>query len=97
MWTKKLKIDGMTCPSCADGIEKKLNALDGVEIRVSYSEGIGTLTVTGETPLESLLEQIAQKGYRVKEIDDNSAKADKQTAAVNQDKPLHVAIIGSGS
>ena len=53
MWTKKLKIDGMTCPSCADGIEKKLNSLEGVEITVSHPEGIGVLTVSGETSLES--------------------------------------------
>lgn len=97
MWTKKLKIDGMTCPSCADGIEKELNVLEGVAIKVSYPEGIGALTVTGETRLESLIEQIAQKGYQVKEIDDKTADADKQTAAANHGKPLHVAIIGSGS
>jgi len=97
MWTKKLKIEGMTCPSCADGIEKKLNALEGVEIKVSYPEGSAMLTVTGETRLESLLEQIAQKGYQVKEIDDKTAKADKKTVPANHGKPLHIAIIGSGS
>lgn len=97
MWTKKLKIDGMTCPSCADGIEKKLNALEGVAIKVSYPEGSAMLTVTGDTRLESLLEQIVQKGYQVKEIDDKTADADKQTAPANHGKPLHIAIIGSGS
>ncbi|MCL7419716.1 MAG: mercury(II) reductase [Methylobacter sp.] len=97
MWTKKLKIDGMTCPSCAEGIEKKLNALEGVDINVSYPEGTAMLTVTGDASLESLLEQIAQKGYQVKEIDGNPAKGDKKTAAANRGKPLHVAIIGSGS
>lgn len=97
MWTKKMKIDGMTCPSCAEGIEKALNALAGVEIKVSYPEGIGVLTVTGEACFESLLEHIARKGYQVKEIDDKIAKTDKKTAAANNGQPLHVAIIGSGS
>jgi len=73
MWATKLKIDGMTCPSCADGIKKKLNVLEGVEIKVSYPEGIGVLTVMGDTRLESLIEQIAQKGYQVKEIDNKTA------------------------
>lgn len=77
MWTTKLKIDGMTCPSCADGIEKKLNALEGVEIKVSYPEGIGILAVTGETRLESLLEHIVQKGYQVKEVDNKKAESDE--------------------
>ncbi|MDD4906615.1 MAG: cation transporter [Methylobacter tundripaludum] len=77
MWTTKLKIDGMTCPSCVDGIEKKLNALDGVEIKVSYPEGSAVLTVTGDARLESLIEHIAQKGYQVKEIDDKRAESDE--------------------
>ena len=84
MWTKKLKIDGMTCSSCADGIEKELNALEGVEIKVSHPEGIAMLTVTGDARLESLIEQITQKGYHVKEIDDKRAEADKKTAAAPQ-------------
>ena len=77
MWATKLKIDGMTCPSCADGIEKKLNALEGVEIKVSYPEGSAMLTVMGDARLESLLEQIAQKGYQVKEVDDKRAESDE--------------------
>jgi copper chaperone CopZ len=76
MWTKKLKIDGMTCPSCIVNIEKKLNAFEGVEIKVSYPEGIAMLTVTGDTRHESLLEQITRLGFRVKELDDKTAETD---------------------
>lgn len=72
MWAKKLKIDGMTCPSCADGIEKKLNAFEDVEIKVSYPEGIAVLTVTRDTSLKSLIEEIARLGFRVKELDDKT-------------------------
>ncbi|WP_031432517.1 mercury(II) reductase [Methylomarinum vadi] len=97
MWTQQLKIDGMTCPSCAEGIEKKLNALEGVDITVSYPEGSAALTVTGDATLESLLEHIAQKGYQVKAIDDKTAKADNKPAAAKYGGPLHVAIIGTGS
>lgn len=97
MWTKKLKIDGMTCPSCIGGIENKLNAIEGVEIKVSYPEGLAMLTVTGDTPLEALLEQIGQKGYQVNVIDDKKTNTNKHAVAANHDQPLHVAIIGSGS
>lgn len=97
MWTKKLKIDGMTCPSCIGGIENKLNAIEGVEIKVSYPEGLAMLTVTGDTPLEALLEQIGQKGYQVNVIDDKKTNTNKHAVAASHDQPLHVAIIGSGS
>ncbi|SMG65522.1 [weak similarity to] Heavy metal transport/detoxification protein, partial [methanotrophic bacterial endosymbiont of Bathymodiolus sp.] len=65
MWTKQLKIEGMTCPSCAQGIEDKLNALNGVKIKVSYPEGIGQLDVSGKASIESLIGKIKEKGYQV--------------------------------
>jgi mercuric reductase len=86
MWTKNLKIDGMTCPSCAAGIEKKLNVIEGVEIDVSYPQSLGVLKVTGESTLAFLIKQITDKGYIVTELDKTDAN-----------KQLHVAIIGTGS
>ena len=98
MWTKQLKIAGMTCPSCADGIEKKLNALEDVEIKVSYPECIGALSVNGETSLKSLIEKIEDKGYQVTELDKEQADANNKTpAAADNCQQLHVAIIGTGS
>ncbi len=38
----ELKISGMTCPSCASGIEYALKQKEGVvEVKVSYYEGKG--------------------------------------------------------
>jgi mercuric reductase len=98
MWTKQLKIDGMTCPSCVRGIENKLNALDGVEIKVSYPEGIGLLSVNGDASLKSLIGKIEDKGYQVTEMDKEQASKDNPTlSAANNGQQLHVAIIGTGS
>ena len=98
MWTKHLKIDGMTCPSCASGIEKTLNNHKGVEIKVSHPEGLGLLKVKGKTSLKSLIDQIEAKGYQVTELDQQTGTTDKQpTTAANHEQPLHVAIIGTGS
>jgi mercuric reductase len=98
MWTQQLKIDGMTCSSCAAGIEKQLNALDGVNIKVSHPEGVGSLKVKGKTSLKSLIEQIEAKGYQVAALDQDKVVTDsKIPTATNSDQPLHVAIIGTGS
>lgn len=98
MWTKQLKIDGMTCPSCASGIENELNVLDGVNIKVSHPDGIGVLTVNGATSLYSLVQQIAGKGYRVTELNDDLTVSDnKSPASADKSKQLHIAIIGTGS
>ncbi len=98
MWTKQLKIEGMTCPSCVGGIENKLNALEGVEIKVSYPEGIGALSVSSEISLQSLIGKIEAKGYQVTEMDKEQTGSDKpKVANINKDQSLHVAIIGTGS
>jgi mercuric reductase len=98
MWTKQLKIEGMTCPSCAQGIEDKLNALNGVKIKVSYPEGIGQLDVSGKASIESLIGKIKEKGYQVTEISEEQAATDKPiSSAANNGQQLHVAIIGTGS
>lgn len=98
MWTQQLKIDGMTCSSCAAGIEKQLNALDGVNIKVSHPEGIGRLKVKGKTSLQSLIERIETTGYQVSALDQDNIVTDNKTlTATNSDQQLHVAIIGTGS
>jgi len=68
-WSEQLKIDGMYCLLCAKSIEEKLNALVGVEIKVSYPEGFGILKVTGKANLESLVRQIEEKGYQVMKVE----------------------------
>ncbi len=98
MWIKQLKIDGMTCPSCATGIEEELNALKGVKITISYPKGIGQLEVTGKASIESLLGKIKDKGYQVTEIDAEQRATNHSTSvSANNAQQLHVAIIGTGS
>ncbi|GMQ76004.1 MAG: hypothetical protein BMS9Abin01_1266 [Gammaproteobacteria bacterium] len=41
----ELSVDGLACPFCAYGIEKKLNATDGVE-NIFIDINAGTVTVT---------------------------------------------------
>ncbi len=96
MWTRKLKIEGMTCSSCALGIEDKINVLEGVEITVSYPEGIGLLVVTGSISYETLIEIIEDKGYRISEIDIEKIEV-SQPEFPDNGRQLHVAIVGTGS
>jgi mercuric ion binding protein len=44
--TADLRVNGMTCPFCAFGIEKKLRAVDGVqEVEILFDEGLLKLTL----------------------------------------------------
>jgi mercuric reductase len=97
MWTKQLKIVGMTCPRCAEGIEDELNALEGVSLKVSYPEGIGLLSVSGASSLQFLVGEIETKGYQVTVMDTQVGTDNSIPITTHNGKQLHVAIIGTGS
>ena len=98
MWTKSFKIEGMTCPSCAAGIEKTLNAVKGVQIKVSFEDAVGELKVRSHAKLDTLVNKIEGKGYKVTTLNNRTPVAvDQPIVAGNGGDQLHVAIIGSGS
>ena len=59
----ELLIGGMTCASCANRIEKKLNKLDGVTATVNYATEKAKVSFTeGITP-EDLIATVEKTGY----------------------------------
>ncbi|CAN5292708.1 heavy metal translocating P-type ATPase [soil metagenome] len=59
----ELAISGMTCASCANRIERKLNKLDGVVASVNYSTEKAKVVFPADLPPEQLLSTIEQAGY----------------------------------
>ncbi len=59
----ELTISGMTCASCANRIERKLNKLDGVVATVNYATEKAKVTHTGTVTPEQLVETVEQAGY----------------------------------
>ncbi|MFJ2033673.1 heavy metal translocating P-type ATPase [Streptosporangium sp. NPDC087985] len=59
----ELSIGGMTCASCANRIERKLNRLDGVTATVNYATEKATVTFgTGIDP-QALIAEVEKAGY----------------------------------
>lgn len=59
----ELEIGGMTCASCANRIERKLNKLDGVTATVNYATEKAKVTVPdGYDPL-LLISEVEKTGY----------------------------------
>ncbi len=58
----KLKVDGLACPFCAYGIEKKLKAVKGVEkLKVYINKGLVVVTMRdGATLTKSRARQIVK-------------------------------------
>jgi Cu+-exporting ATPase len=60
----RLDITGMTCASCANRIERKLNKLDGVQASVNYATEAATVRYDpAQVGTDRLLDTVAAAGY----------------------------------
>jgi len=82
----QLRVDGIVCPFCGYGIEKKLKTVRGVEeIKLDISEGVITVTTAeGTTLTESNMRQIVRdagftlSGFK-KNKEDEKIEEEKET------------------
>ncbi|EOM76887.1 Cu(2+)-exporting ATPase [Rhodococcus rhodnii] len=63
----ELDIQGMTCASCANRIERKLNKLDGVTASVNYATEKAHVDVDGDVTVDRLLDTVRGAGYSATE------------------------------
>jgi P-type Cu+ transporter len=59
----ELDITGMTCASCANRIERKLNKLDGVQASVNYATEKARVEYADGVSTDTLLDTVAAAGY----------------------------------
>ncbi|QHE74273.1 heavy metal translocating P-type ATPase [Rhodococcus sp. WAY2] len=62
----ELEIGGMTCASCANRIEKKLNKIDGVTATVNYATEKARVNYVGDVSTGDLVATVEQAGYTAK-------------------------------
>ena len=61
----ELPVQGMTCASCANRIERRLNKLDGVEATVNYATEKAAVRFDPDTVSpDELVEAVEAAGYR---------------------------------
>ena len=60
----ELEIGGMTCASCANRIERKLNKLDGVEATVNYATEAASVSFDPTSvSVDDLISTVEATGY----------------------------------
>lgn len=95
MITKKLKIDGMTCVSCENKIEKKLKNTKGITYaNVSYSNGTADIAYDENLiSTQKIYDIIEQLDYKA--VDEQAEKIKTQKNNKNSDitKVIGVAVI----
>jgi P-type Cu+ transporter len=78
----ELPITGMTCASCANRIERKLNKLDGVEASVNYAtEEAAVRFDPARASVSDLLGAVEAAGYRAALASETREAADRAEAA----------------
>jgi Cu+-exporting ATPase len=84
----QLDLEGMTCASCANRIERKLNKLDGVDASVNFATEQATISYDpARAAVEDLLRAVEAAGYRASvearaEADESRARALRTRLAV---------------
>jgi P-type Cu+ transporter len=83
-----LVIGGMTCASCANRIEKRLNKLEGVKASVNYSTELAKVAVPDGVTPDELIAQVEAAGYsaRLPKPTTAGGSSDDATAAVEVDE-----------
>ena len=88
----ELDIRGMTCEHCARTARDALNALPGVQAKVSYGDALARIETQGAVDTPQLIAALAAKGY------DASLRPERgRTATGTTHSGLHIVIVGSGS
>jgi len=67
----RVRVDGLSCPFCAYGLEKKLLKIDGVKaVEISVDEGEALLTLDGDTGVaeETIKKEVKDAGFTPREI-----------------------------
>jgi P-type Cu+ transporter len=83
----ELNIGGMTCASCANRIERKLNKLDGVTASVNYATEKAKVTFPSTVDSKTLVATVESAGY-------TATLRQEETAQATHD-PLRDRLIGA--
>ncbi|MEV6868851.1 cation transporter, partial [Streptosporangium subroseum] len=96
--TVELSIGGMTCASCANRIERKLNKLDGVTATVNYATEKAKVTFGEGIDPQELIAEVEKTGYTaaLPVKPENSTQQDgSQTDPADELRPLRQRLITS--
>jgi len=89
----ELRITGMTCASCANRIERKLNKLDGVTASVNYATEKARVTHDARVSEDDLVAAVAAAGYGVVPPEPDTADDDRDPAADEARRRLVVSAL----
>jgi P-type Cu+ transporter len=95
----ELAISGMTCASCANRIERKLNKLEGVTATVNYATEKARVSFPAALSPEDLVSTVEQAGYQAalpaRSSDGASQTSSSPVAEDDPVRPLRQRLVGA--
>ncbi|MEU0477894.1 heavy metal translocating P-type ATPase [Streptosporangium sp. NPDC006013] len=94
--TVELSIGGMTCASCANRIERKLNKLDGVSATVNYATEKAKVTFSEGIDPQELIAEVEKSGYTAAlpvKPDSGTRQDGSQTDPADELQPLRQRLV----
>ncbi|NRQ31612.1 copper-translocating P-type ATPase [Nonomuraea sp. NN258] len=89
----ELSIGGMTCASCANRIERRLNKLDGVTATVNYATEKAKVTFPEGVDPQTLIGEVEKAGYTAALPAPPTAKAGEEQEPADELAPLRQRLI----
>ena len=83
----------MTCASCANRIERKLNKLDGVQATVNYATEKANVAYSDPVATGDLIAAVEAAGYRAKAIEEHPDSAADDHDDDGHDQELNLSLI----
>jgi P-type Cu+ transporter len=74
----ELRLEGMTCASCANRIEKKLNKVQGVEATVNYATETAHVSMPASVQIQELIDAVRAAGYSASQVSTEETKKPKR-------------------
>ena len=90
----RLDLEGMTCASCVNRIERKLNKLDGVEATVNFATEQATVHFDPSVTVDDLVSAVEAAGYHAHAVDESGVHHhhDEPTAVLRRRLVVAVAL-----
>ena len=82
--THTYTITGMTCDGCRSKVEKTLNAVEGIEAKVSLNPSIATITMEKHIPITQLQEALSAVGKYTIEMTNGKTPQQESTMKTQQ-------------
>ena len=88
----RLDLEGMTCASCVNRIERKLNKLDGVEATVNFATEQATVHCDESVTVDDLVSAVEAAGYQAHPVDESGVHHHNDEPAAALRRRLVVAV-----